>query len=65
METIDQGIELLTGLEAGERDAEGGYPEASFNRRVEDRLSELARTLQLFSGPAAGPETPADDAEGE
>ena len=39
---IDEGIEVLTGLPAGEPDAEGRYPEGTVNRLVADRLAELA-----------------------
>ena len=39
--TIEEGIELLTGLPAGERDEDGRYPEGSFNRRVDDKLTEM------------------------
>ncbi len=54
--TADEGLELLTGLGAGEREPPAGpYPEGSFNRLVEDRLLELAETLQAF-GAAAGVE---------
>ena len=41
VETVAQGIELLTGLPAGEAGADGNYPEGSFNRRVLDRLKQL------------------------
>ena len=62
VETIDQGIELLTGLPAGERDERGDYPPDSLNRRVEDRLHELAQAAQSFASPpstgGAGPATP-------
>ncbi|MDH5443989.1 MAG: AAA family ATPase [Gammaproteobacteria bacterium] len=40
-ENVDQAIELLTGLPAGEKDDEGEYPEGSINRLVYDRLAEL------------------------
>ncbi|NDD63232.1 MAG: ATP-binding protein, partial [Acidobacteria bacterium] len=40
--TIDEGIEILTGLPAGERDANGNFPFGSINQRVEVRLVELA-----------------------
>ncbi|WP_144823122.1 Lon protease family protein [Marinobacter piscensis] len=40
---IDQAIELLTGMEAGIPDAEGKYPENTFNRLVADRLAEYAQ----------------------
>jgi len=49
--TVDEGLELLTALPAGEREPPGGpYPEGSVNRLVEDRLIELAETLQTL-GP--------------
>jgi lon-related putative ATP-dependent protease len=46
VETIDQGIEILTGVRAGERDASGKFPEGSVNHRVEARLIELAEKRQ-------------------
>jgi lon-related putative ATP-dependent protease len=39
---IDQGIEILTGVRAGERDANGKYPEGTIYRRVEDKLATFA-----------------------
>jgi len=48
VETVDQGIEILTGLPAGERDEEGNYPEGSVNYLVEKRLRELAETRAQF-----------------
>ena len=56
VESIDQGIELLTGVEAGERDGDGEYPEGSVNRRVEDRLRRLAEAARRFSGAAPAAE---------
>ncbi|MDH3254008.1 MAG: AAA family ATPase [Acidobacteriota bacterium] len=49
VETIDRGIELLTGMAAGERRAEGDYPDASINALVERRLNELAEKAKAFS----------------
>ncbi|MEE8391626.1 MAG: Lon protease family protein, partial [Anaerolineae bacterium] len=46
IETVDQAIELLTGIPAGERDAEGNFSEGSINQRVEARLIELAEKRQ-------------------
>jgi lon-related putative ATP-dependent protease len=40
--TIDEGIEFLTGFPAGERTPSGRFPETSINGRVERRLRELA-----------------------
>ncbi|UZD64257.1 MULTISPECIES: Lon protease family protein [Marinobacter] len=39
---INQAITLMTGMEPGEPDADGNFPEGSFNRRVADRLAEFA-----------------------
>lgn len=51
---IDEGIELLTGIPAGEPDTDGVFPEGSINRLVQDRLREFARRWSAFhreSGP--------------
>jgi len=45
---IDEGIELLTGVAAGERQGDGRFPEGSVNRRVEDRLISLAEQRRRF-----------------
>jgi len=62
VDTVDQGIEILTGRPAGERDDEGVYPEDSINRLVEDRLIELAVKAQEFSAP---PEKDEEEEEAE
>ncbi|MBX2998314.1 MAG: AAA family ATPase [Caldilineaceae bacterium] len=49
--TIDQGIELLTGLTAGQPDEAGEYPEGTINRRVQDRLRDFARRWFAFHRP--------------
>jgi lon-related putative ATP-dependent protease len=43
VKSVDEGIELLTGIPAGERDEQGAYPDGSVNALVEARLVELAR----------------------
>lgn len=40
--TVEEGIELLTGLPAGEPDEEGNYPEGTVNARVAKRLQAFA-----------------------
>jgi len=58
VQTIDQGIALLTGLEAGERDSTGKFPEGSVNHRVEARLVALAEKRAAFGQPShSGGET--------
>jgi predicted ATP-dependent protease len=39
--TIEEGIELLTGLEAGTLQSDGTYPEGTVFRKVDERLAEL------------------------
>ena len=46
VKTINQGIEVLTGVEAGERQEGGGFPEGSVNARVDRRLQELRESLK-------------------
>lgn len=46
--TIDQGIEILTGVAAGERDATGQFPPETINCRVEQRLSDYAERMRSF-----------------
>jgi lon-related putative ATP-dependent protease len=43
VDTIDQGMEILTGVPAGERGADGKFPEGSVNARVEARLIGFAQ----------------------
>ena len=50
IETIDQGIEVLTGIEAGKANAKGQYPKGSVNRLVADRLAEFAKLRREFDG---------------
>lgn len=46
--TIDEGMAILTGVPAGERDPDGGYPAETVNGRVDRKLRELAEKLQSF-----------------
>ncbi|ABB32964.1 peptidase S16 lon domain protein [Geobacter metallireducens RCH3] len=48
VETIDQGIELLTGVAAGERQEDGTYPEESINHLVDKRLREMIESMKMF-----------------
>jgi predicted ATP-dependent protease len=54
VEYIDQGIELLTGLRAGEPDDEGNYPEGTINNLVQTRLKVMAEKRRTFAKPAEG-----------
>ena len=41
VETVDEAIELLTGLKAGQPDGDGKYPEGTFNNLVLQRLERF------------------------
>jgi lon-related putative ATP-dependent protease len=45
---IDEGIEILTGVKAGARPAEGSFEAGSINRRVDDKLRSFAERARLF-----------------
>jgi predicted ATP-dependent protease len=51
VKTIDEGVEILTGIPAGEKKADGTYPEDSVNYRVDKRLKELAGGAKEYYGP--------------
>jgi predicted ATP-dependent protease len=52
--SIDEGIEVLTGVPAGVRLDDGSFEPGSVNALVNQRLQQMAETLQRF-----GKETPA------
>ena len=45
---IDEGIEILTGKEAGAQQPDGEYPEGTINYLVDHKLVELAEGIQKF-----------------
>jgi lon-related putative ATP-dependent protease len=51
VKSIDEGLEVLTGLPAGEADDEGNFPEGTVNYLVSRRLAELAERLRRFGPP--------------
>jgi predicted ATP-dependent protease len=50
IETIEQGIEVLTGVPAGVMDEEGSYPEGTINQLVSSQLASMAETRRKFFG---------------
>ena len=46
--TIDEGIEILTGISVGERQADGSYPDGTINHLVDKRLRELAEGMKGY-----------------
>lgn len=54
--TIMEGIELLTGVPAGEPDASGIYSEGSISGRIVERLTDFANVRRAFATDKAGEE---------
>ncbi len=52
--TIDEGIEALTGVKAGERREDGKFEEGTVNFKVNEKLKDMAGKLKEFS--AVSPE---------
>lgn len=51
VEHVEQAMELLTGLPAGQPDADGIYPQGSMNSMIQFRLAEWLALRQHFSSP--------------
>ena len=50
--TIDEGIEILTGVPAGEIKKDGTYPEGTVNYLVLQQLRQQAESMRSYSVPA-------------
>jgi ATP-dependent Lon protease len=55
---IDEGIEILTGVEAGNADANGDYPDGTVHGLVDRELQRLAKGLKAFAAPEERGEGP-------
>jgi hypothetical protein len=51
--SIDEGIEILTGVKSGEREGDGRFPAGTINRLVEDKLRSFAERSRNFAKPGA------------
>ncbi len=47
--TIEEGIEILSGVPAGAHDSQGRYPDGTVFRRVDDRLSQYNDLVRRYS----------------
>ncbi len=54
VKTIDQGIEILTGMEAGERVEDGRFQEGTVNDLVDKKLRELSTKIKEFEAGEEG-----------
>ena len=62
VDTVEEGIEILTGVPAGERGEDGTFPEGTVNFLVDKRLREWAKKLKEVREEA---KTEEKEAEGE
>jgi lon-related putative ATP-dependent protease len=46
IDRMEEGLEILTGLKAGELQADGTYPEGTINYLVEKRLTEISEAME-------------------
>jgi len=60
IQTVDQGIEILTGMPAGAQGPDGKYPEGSVHYLVNKRLQEFADTARQYATLPAAPVSPDD-----
>lgn len=51
--TVDEGMEILTGLPAGEPDENNTYPPGTVNAMIQQKLVKMAETMRQFSQEAA------------
>lgn len=52
--TIEEGIEILTGMEAGTLQSDGTYPEGTLFRNVDERFLEIAEIVKKFGKEEEG-----------
>lgn len=50
--TVEEGLKILTGLDAGVVAADGTYPEGTIYRKVDDRLKEISEIVRKFGKEA-------------
>ena len=56
VKTIDQGIEILTGVKAGERKEDGAFDDGTVNYLVDKQLRQYAEVWKSFGAGEAGKE---------
>lgn len=51
IKTIDEGIEILTGIKAGKRKKDGTFEKDTVNYLVDEELQRLAKSWKIFTAP--------------
>ncbi len=54
IKTIDEGIEILTGIKAGNRLKDGSFEDGTVNDRVDKQLKSMAERLKEFPSTVTG-----------
>jgi len=53
VDTVDEGLEILTATPVGEPGPDGAFPKGTVNRLAADRIEHLAKSLKAFGRAAA------------
>lgn len=56
MKRVEDGIEILTGMPAGERGPDGEYPEGTVNYAADKKLDEMSEKMREFAEKSKGEE---------
>ncbi|MBR2033386.1 MAG: hypothetical protein IKA03_01800, partial [Alphaproteobacteria bacterium] len=54
IDTVDDGIEILTGIKAGTMDKNGKYPRGTVNRKVQDGLELFYKQYVKYAKETQG-----------
>jgi predicted ATP-dependent protease len=49
VKTVEEGLKILTGIDAGVVQEDGTYPEGTVYRKVDDRLREISEIVRKFA----------------
>jgi predicted ATP-dependent protease len=49
VKTVEEGLKILVGMDAGAVQADGTYPEGTVYRKVDDRLREISEIVRKFA----------------
>jgi predicted ATP-dependent protease len=47
--TVEEGLSILMGMDAGKLQEDGNYPEGTIYRKVDDRLKEISEIVRKFA----------------
>ncbi len=62
--TVEEGLKILTGMDAGTLQEDGSFPEATVYRKVDDRLKEISEIVRKFSKDMEGDGKKSEEDEG-